>query len=270
MPRTRTPQPVRVDVQVTDERGPRLAEYAEQRVRSVFRYTREPVLHARVRVVRHGNPALDRPVTAQANLDVNGRPVRAQVSASTGREAVDLLADRLRNRLRHHVQRVGAHWEARRGRMSSGRPHEWRHGDLPTRRGAYFPRPPEEREIVRHKSFTLAGRDVDEAIEEMEAMDYDFHLFTESGSGQDSMLYRAGPTGYRLAQLKPRQGSPAPHDHPVTISDQPAPVLDTTEAAERMALLGLDFLFFLDGERGRGAVIYRRYDGHYGLITPAG
>ena len=36
-------------------------------------------------------------------------------------------------------------------------------------------------------------------------MGYDFHLFTEAGTGQDSVLYRSGPTGYRLAQLVPRR-----------------------------------------------------------------
>ena len=28
------------------------------------------------------------------------------------------------------------------------------------------------------------------------------------------------------------------------------------------------FVFYLDGATGRGAVVYRRYDGHYGLIEP--
>jgi len=29
------------------------------------------------------------------------------------------------------------------------------------------------------------------------------HLFTEKGTNTDSVLYRAGPTGYRLAQVNP-------------------------------------------------------------------
>lgn len=85
------------------------------------------------------------------------------------------------------------------------------------------------------------------------------------------MLYRAGATGYRLAQLTP----PGPHELapfqlPLTISTQPAPMLATGEAVARLNLLGLPFLFFLDADRGRGAVLYHRYDGHYGLITPSG
>ena len=35
-----------------------------------------------------------------------------------------------------------------------------------------------------------------------------------------------------------------------------------------MAVWDQPFLFFLDPEQGRGALLYHRYDGHYGLITP--
>ena len=34
--------------------------------------------------------------------------------------------------------------------------------------------------------------------------------------------------------------------------------------------LGFPFLFFIDAAPGRASVLYHRYDGHYGLITPAG
>ena len=39
---------------------------------------------------------------------------------------------------------------------------------------------------------------------------------------------------------------------------------------EGLGLLGLPFLFFIDAAQGRASVLYHRYDGHYGLITPAG
>ena len=29
----------------------------------------------------------------------------------------------------------------------------------------------------------------------------------------------------------------------------------------------MPFLFYLDGDHGRGCVLYHRYDGHYGLIA---
>ena len=42
------------------------------------------------------------------------------------------------------------------------------------------------------------------------------------------------------------------------------------EALGRLALLDLPFLFFLDAAQGRASALYRRHDGDYGLITPAG
>ena len=265
-----------ITVQVIGPHTADITGYAEQRVRTALRHAHGPVLHARVRVTRHADPAVERPVTAQANLDVDGRLVRVHVQAETDHEAIDLLHDRLCHRLQHYLRRTTGHWEDRRGRgadraagPSGGEAHEWRHGDEPTHRPPHFPRPPEERQIIRHKSYTLAECGIDEAAFDMETLDYDFHLFTELGTGQDSVLYRGGSTGYQLAQVQPHPEALARHTVPVTVSEQRAPVLTTDEAVVRMAAMDYPFLFYLDGERGRGALLYYRYDGHYGLITPA-
>lgn len=256
-----------VEIRVTtDGHVPGIADYARDKIGALLHLAHRPVLSARVRVTRHGDPAASRPVVAQANLDLNGRLVRAQAESDSEREAID----RLEARLRHQLERAAQHWEARRGRMPSPDPTEWRHGSEPARRHRWYPRPAEEREIVRHKSFTLHCCTVDDAARDMGMLGYDFHLFTESGTGQDAVLYRAGSTGYRLALITP----PGPHELatfqlPLTLSTQPAPVLNTDEAVARLNLLDLPFLFFLDADRGRGAVLYHRYDGHYGLITPA-
>ncbi|MDI3314079.1 MAG: HPF/RaiA family ribosome-associated protein [Mycobacterium sp.] len=241
-------------------------DYARRKIGALGRFTHQPVLHAHVKLGRHADPAVPRRVIAQANLDVNGRLVRAQVEGATTREAID----RLEARLRHQLEHVAEHWEARRGKMPSGQPHEWRHQAEPAHRPSYFPRPPEQRQIIRHKSFTLGTLSVDEAAEEMELLDYDFHLFTEKGTRQASVLYRAGSTGYRLAQVKPSPQELAPHELPVTVSSQPPPRITVQEAVERLSLLGLPFLFFIDAAEGRAGVLYHRYDGHYGLISPAG
>jgi hypothetical protein len=62
----------------------------------------------------------------------------------------------------------------------------------------------------------------------------------------------------------------APFDLPLTISAQRIPCLTLEQAAERLGLLGLPFMFFIDAAQGRASVLYHRYDGHYGLISPAG
>jgi ribosome-associated translation inhibitor RaiA len=241
-------------------------DYAREKIGGLSRLTHQPVLHARVRLTRHTDPAVARPVVAQASLDINGRLVRAQVQGETAREAID----RLEARLRHRLERVAEPWEAKRGNFSEVDPHEWRHQSEPTHRPSYFPRPPDQRRIIRRKSFTLGTRTVDEAAQEMELLDYDFHLFTEKGTKQASVLYRAEPTGYRLAQVKPSPEELARFELPVTISPQPAPRLTVERAKDRLTLLGLPFLFFVDVDQGRADVLYHRYDGHYGLICPAG
>jgi putative sigma-54 modulation protein len=46
--------------------------------------------------------------------------------------------------------------------------------------------------------------------------------------------------------------------------------MDPEEAALQMDLLGHDFFLFNNAQNGRCAVIYRRRDGHLGLIETAG
>lgn len=248
----------RGDVSHTD------SEYARTKVAAMSGRMREPVLYARAKLTQGANRAARRSASAQATLDVDGHPVRAQVAAETMREAIDLLVDRLHERL----SRLNQHWEARRGGRPQPWPQEWRHASESTHRPDYYPRPVDEREIVRHKSYAVPWESPDEAVFEMESMDYHFHLFTDVASGQDSVVYRAGPTGYRLAQLHPRP-EPGPVATPLTLSTAPAAVLSLGEAKERLDATESPFLFFADPATGRGRVLYHRYDGHYGLITPA-
>jgi len=46
--------------------------------------------------------------------------------------------------------------------------------------------------------------------------------------------------------------------------------MDPEEAALQMDLLGHDFFLFTNTESGNAAVLYRRHDGHFGLIETSG
>ncbi|BBX45915.1 HPF/RaiA family ribosome-associated protein [Mycobacterium cookii] len=257
--------PVAFDIDVTTQgQPPGIEDYVREKIGGLSRFTHQPVLHARVRVSRHADPAVARPVIAQANIDVNGRPVRAQVQAANAREAIDRLEARLWRRL----ERIANRAEAKHGNSSHA--NEWHHQSERTDRPSHYPRPSDERRIIRRKSFTLGTCTVDEAAQEMELLDVDFHLFTEKGTGQASVLYRTDSAGYRMAQVMPLPRELAPHELPVSVSPQPAPRLTIARAKERLSLLGLPFLFFIDMDQGRAGVLYHRYDGHYGLISPAG
>ncbi len=247
--------------------SPGEAEYAREKMASVLRYTDLPVLFVRVMLTRLADPALSRSAVAQANLDLNGRLLRAQAARPTMSEAVDELHDRLRERL----DRAGRNWESIRGRRTSTEPHEWRHGDEPTRRDdGVFPRPAEERAVVRHKAFALARMTVDEAAFDMDMLDYEFHLFTEDGSGVDSVLSLSPDgVGYELSQVVPLPERVTAGAVQVRVSDQRPPQLTIAEARDRLEQAGWPFVFFRDPATDRGRLLYRRYDGHYGLIVPA-
>lgn len=251
-----------MDVDVTTHgEFPGIAEYAQARIGRLARVARRPVTYARVRLTRGHEPGAERPVLAQANLEVGGQPVRAQIEAATAREAVDTLEARLRRRLDHLAER----WEAPRGPDAAP---PWRHGERGPRS---FGAAADEPRIRRRKSYAMTPCTVDEAVTEMELLDYDFHLFTERGSNSAAVVYRAEPTGYRLALVSPDLAHElAPYEKPVTLSGHPLPCLREQDAVERLALLGHPFLFFLDAAQGRAAVLYRRFDGDYALITPAG
>ncbi len=92
-------------------------ELAVRKVHSLLRLAPEPVLFARVTLTMAADPAVKRPATAQADLDLNGRIIRARAVGSTTREAVARMCDRLRIRL----DRAGRNWAAIRGGKTSRR-----------------------------------------------------------------------------------------------------------------------------------------------------
>ncbi|MEV0537516.1 sigma 54 modulation/S30EA ribosomal C-terminal domain-containing protein [Kitasatospora sp. NPDC050463] len=249
-----------VSVELRGAVSPESVEYARTKLLAVIERLGEPVLAARVKLTQEPNHAVIRPALAQAVVDLAGRPVRAHVAATTMNEAVDLLKDRLNARL----ARVRHHREAHRHDSPEAGSHSWYdgagHEHRPQRRG----RAARERRIVRRKSYSLPRQSAFAAAFEMEAMDYDFHLFTDAASGHDSLVYRDERTGgHRVASAdlttSARSGP----------GDAPTPRLAVAEAVSRIDLTGLPFVFFTDTATGRGNVLYHRYDGHYGLITPA-
>lgn len=241
-------------------------DYARTKLVSVTRYTTHPILLLRIKLTRLPDPALARPIVVQVNVDLDGTLVRVQVARETVREAVDEAHDRLRDRL----ERTARHWEAIRGSRPTNEPHEWRHESVPAERPQFYPRPVEERQVVRHKAFTLAQTTVDEAAFDMELLDYDFQLFTEAGTGVDSVLYRSPDgVGYRLSQLQPQPDKVIRGVTEFSMSMHEPPRLWVEGAVERLNLTGWPFIFFRDATTGRGCVLYHRYDGHYGLIRPS-
>jgi ribosome-associated translation inhibitor RaiA len=229
-----------VELTVRGEVPEDAAAYAVRKVESVLEATRARALYAHVVVVVSQNPAQDQPVRLEVGLDVDGVPVRAVVSGHDAFEAADLMKDRLRRRLvrLRDRERTRHRW------TGEAAEHEWRHGDRPRRPEPHYPRPVEERTVVRRKTFALVPLTAEEAAYEMDVLDHDFYLYTDRETGRDAVIVR---------NAEPSLEAP--------------PTLSEAAARERLDAGGEPFVFYLDPGNGRGRVMYWRYDGHYGLIS---
>lgn len=255
--------PVRVE---THGRVPEeMRELAAAKAGSLLRFAPEPVLSARVTLTVSADPAVPRPAVAQVTVDLNGRTVRAQAAGETMRAAIEHMAARLRVRL----GRSARNWAARRGTLPVPEPGEWRHQSIPAHRPGYFPRPAAARAVIGRPGYAPRSLTPEEAVAELDLLDYDFHLFTERSTGQDSVLYRVGDR-YRLAQARPEPDRLGPLSAAITLSEHRAPVLTLAEAIGRLEWLGQPFVFFVNPETGRASLLYHRYDGHYGLVSSDG
>lgn len=236
--------PAAVEVQVHGRVPGSAADYASEKVRHVIEYANQPVLEARVVLTMAPDPAIERPARAETSLDVSGTQVRAHAVASDMTGAIDLLEAKLQKNLLQHQdrERTRHRWI---GVSTEG---EWRHGTLPTSREAHYPRAPEEREVMRRKTFAVRPMSADEAAFEMDLLAHDFYLFTDRETHEDSVVFR-DDGGWHV------------------VSD--GAVLTEREAITKLDLSGAPFVLYVDAETRRGCVLYVRYDGHYGLITHA-
>ena len=246
-----------------DVTGPE-RRYAEEKIGELRRLVDRPVLSARAELTSHPDPARARPAFAKAELDLDGHHVRAHAAGTTMFEAIDLLESRLRERL----DRAAARERSRHLRFRGGDEHEWRHAQYSEPRAAWFPRPVDEREIVRHKSFAPGMLTPDDAALDLELLDHDFYLFANAETGEDNVIARSERGGYELFEPS---ASCSLVERAVPISRSPIrPVeMGIDEARDILDLGDQRFQFFVDPADHRGRVLYRRYDGHYGLIVPS-
>ncbi len=235
-------------------------QYAEDKVRHASRHAPGVVRSARIVLEHRPDPAVDRPAKAEATVDVDGTPVRAQALARTMREAVDMLAGRLDRRL---VQ-VAERRRTRHRWVAAASEHEWRHGDQPRRELPHHPRPAGSRKVVRRKSFASEPMTVDEAAYEMDLLDHDFFLYTDAATGAPALVHRLPQGGFAVS------GGAGLHDQVTTsgavLPRGGPPTLTEAQARERIEAGGEPVVFYLDAETGGARVLYTRYDGHYGLI----
>lgn len=227
--------------------------------------TPRPIIFARVKVTVDEDRNPDESAIVQGTIDVSGELIRAQAAAENPLQGLRILEQRLERRLNRLAERR----EQQNERPPYTPEGTWRSGDLPSRRPGYFNRPPEEREIIRRKTYPSGERiPVEEAVFDLDVLDYRFFLFTDVSDGTPSVVYeRDGDV-----LLRRIDGSRPPEDalhFSINVNETPASSISVEDAIERLGLSDEAFIFFQDSEENRPHVLYRRYDGHYGLVEPA-
>lgn len=254
-----------MDIEVT-ARGEVSAEardLAAEKIGALDRYVNARLLRAHVVLHQEPNPRIERSARAEGDVLFDGKMIRASVADYSMETAIDQLAGRLERQLRAFVDRRVT--ERDRG---AEKPGEWRHGDAPTARPTWHPRPPEERELVRQKSIAVGAMEAVEAAAEMEMLDHDFYLYREIDPEVDAVVYHRddghlgviGPVGV---------GWSGPDADGIVREESRGPEpRKIDDVIAEMNELNHRFLYFVDEASGRARVIYLRYDGHYGLIEP--
>jgi len=237
-----------------------MVAYARGKLVAIVADAPVPVLSAELRLDHSADPARERPDYAEATIDLDGTHVRAHRNAATMSEAIDRALTRLR-------RRVEATNELSRDRVLRRRDLDsWHHDGRSIERPNFFPRPVEDRVLVRRKTFALHPESIEAGLSDLETLDHDFFLFVHDESDTEAVVYRIGG-GYGLMQRTETPEAIKRVEIPLELGPHPA----TTTLENALAILdetNAPFQFFVDAASGHGEVAYRRYDGHYGLILP--
>jgi ketosteroid isomerase-like protein len=222
------------------------------------------VHHVGVRLERHRNPARAQSLTARVHVDRDRHRVVARVSAPTMGEVAAQLEQRLRHQLGEHASRL----RALRRRGPASPEGEWRHGDGLTRRSGPPALGDDERLVMVRSTWAGGVEHVDEAIEDLEALDLEVLLFRELHSRGAAVVWRA-PEGYGLRCAQggdPTDGYEPPPVAHLDIDPHPFSTMDLDSARTELSM-GAPWVVFHHRGTGEPGLLYRRLDGHDGLVV---
>lgn len=99
---------VHVEVTTRGVVSHRATQQAREKLREVQRYVKGPILSARVTLIQEANPRIPLPARAEAELNLQGRRIRARAAAPSMHAALDEVTERMRHNLRRYVDRLMA------------------------------------------------------------------------------------------------------------------------------------------------------------------
>ena len=256
-----------MNVEVTS-RGPvdpKMVDLAEETMSDLESAVGRSLGQVRV-VLRQEKTGIPHPARAEGDLVIGGKDIRGHVEAETMPRAIHDLAERLQQQTRRHIDRLTT-LKRKSADASEGK---WEHDTWVPLRPSQSKLAPGERNVIRRKVFSLLPLTASEAAEVMSELDHGFYLFHDSDTDADSVVYLRDDG--QLAVIAPREVSaPADPESQEGISRESSRYsgsLSIEDAISEMDELNHRFMYFNDAAADRGAVLYLRYDGHYGLIEP--
>lgn len=243
---------------------PSTRKHAEEMMRRLSDMAPEPVRTARVKVKHDEDRGTDEISIAQGSMDFSDISIRVEAAGPTPDAALDAVDERLEDKL----ARLAGRPEDSGTAAFTSPPGRWRYRGETDVRPTFHYRPPERRTVVRRKTFSPLDRiSIAEALFNLDALDYRFYIFSDTTDETTSVVYRdsAGPALRRVDGSRPANGSV----EGIHVNEAEAPVITAADAISRLNMSDMTFIFFRDVDRGRSSVLYRRYDGHYGLLVPS-
>lgn len=159
-----------------------LKKYAEEKSERLGKYLFEPIeIHwvLSIEKIRH---------IADATVNANGVTIKAQADTQDMYAAIDIVLDKLLGQAMKHKDRIKEH-------KQNGEPVSIRYS---TSEGT--PVAPGRPRIIKKENQFVKPMSVEEASMQMEVTPGDFLVFTDSSTGNTSVLYRLKDGGFGLIE----------------------------------------------------------------------
>ena len=187
-------------VEVSD----RFREHAEEKLSRLEKYD-DRLMRVEVQVAEERNPRLAaQSHRVELTVRSKGPAIRAEAAAEDKMAALDLAIERLQAQLRKAADRRRVHHGSRRPAslaevmppVPDGVP------DAPTAEAFAPEDSSEEPLVVREKSHRADPMSIDQALYEMELVGHDFYLFHDEKTDQPAVVYRRHGYDYGVIRLE--------------------------------------------------------------------
>ncbi|MEB3341363.1 ribosome hibernation-promoting factor, HPF/YfiA family [Okeania sp.] len=183
------------NIEITDS----INEYVNEKIEKAVSHFQQLTTEVDVHLSVAKNPRINPKQAAEVTIYANGTVIRAQESSENLYASIDLVADKIARQLRKYK-------EKRQSKLSKAKTVEMIESEVVENLiGDRQPELPSE--VVRTKYFAMPPMTVEEALEQLQFIDHDFYMFSNSATGEINVIYkRYHHGGYGLIQPRLNNG----------------------------------------------------------------